>query len=776
MNWILAIFMSEIKHAEVLAKSEPQLSLKQHIEDGLLICELLKKLFVRLPIGDPEFFWRILQLGIICHDLGKVHAEFQRVLRKLPNSWHQQRHELYSIPFVDALVVEARERLFVKLIVVGHHKGYDEIAGLIARDYQKNKNGFLLDMDEDDLLSFEKEFECKVGVDYVVALLEEYDVVLRKIVPALPETLIRDYRKNPVGQQHENYLFLLLLSGAFKHCDHLASASVSKIYDLGISDFNFLDGKRKKLQQQGFDFYSHQYKVEQVCGHAILTAPTGSGKTETAMLWLRKQIAASAPGRVFYILPFTASINAMYERLRDDVGDITKVGLVHGKLSAFLDALIERENPEMSAIQRTYLLKKIREDYQTLVTPLKVVTPFQLLKHIFGLKGFEKGMFEWVGGYFIFDEIHAYNPNVFAQIIVLTQFATRYLGVKVFIMTATLPTFLKKELQNALGVCTEVSAERQLYKQFIRHQVFVMDGLLRDSLELIQADLNKGKRVLVVCNTVAEAQYVYLNLMTFEEKVLLHGSFNATDRNEKEGVLLSDGVVLLVGTQAIEVSLDIDFDVIYSEPAPIDALLQRFGRVNRRRKKGICPCYVFKERNKADSYIYRDEEVIVKTLEVLKRFSENIREDELQEAIDYVYPDWSKKDKEDYEQTKEKLEEYLKRLSPFIHNEVSEEAFYKQFDGVKVLPADCESEYRGLLERFEFIKAESLKVQLRRSRFIALLKQGDIRFQQYVVGTSVKEKLIHLEYFVIYRKYTKNEGLLLEEECERRNIDDDIYL
>lgn len=50
------------------------------------------------------------------------------------------------------------------------------------------------------------------------------------------------------------------------------------------------------------------------------------------------------------------------------------------------------------------------------------MTPFQLLKHLFGLKSFEKGMFEWSGCYLIFDEIHAYDPRIFAQIIVLLKF------------------------------------------------------------------------------------------------------------------------------------------------------------------------------------------------------------------------------------------------------------------------------------------------------------------------------------------------------------------
>ncbi|MBK6934594.1 MAG: hypothetical protein IPH17_05910 [Bacteroidales bacterium] len=72
---------------------------------------------------------------------------------------------------------------------------------------------------------------------------------------------------------------------------------------------------------------------------------------------------------------------------------------------------------------------------------MKVATPFQLLKSIFGLKGFEKGIFEMSGGYFIFDEIHAYDPEVIAQIKVLLEFAINHLNVKVCLMTTTLLLF-----------------------------------------------------------------------------------------------------------------------------------------------------------------------------------------------------------------------------------------------------------------------------------------------------------------------------------------------
>ena len=98
------------------------------------------------------------------------------------------------------------------------------------------------------------------------------------------------------------------------------------------------------------------------------------------------------------------------------------------------------------------------------------------------------------GGYFIFDEIHAYDPEVTAQIKVLIEFATRFLNVKVCLMTATLPTFLKREFTDAMGGYSEISADTKLYQSFIRHRIKVSDGLLSEHIEEIQHRLDSGDR------------------------------------------------------------------------------------------------------------------------------------------------------------------------------------------------------------------------------------------------------------------------------------------
>lgn len=768
--------MSNNSDDYILAKSEPQVSLKQHIDDGLVIMESLKKAFPSLPHFNYPAYWYLLRLCVIFHDLGKSHTEFQRLLKGKHNSWVKQRHELYSVPFVDGLKISDEEKSIIKLVIAGHHKSYDDIFKLIEHSYkQAVSNRFLIELSDELKLNFESEFSQNIDSEYIKNLLKAYEIEIFDFIPELPRKLILDYKKNPVVLKQNIYFYLLFMIGGFKQCDHLSSAFITELELLEDKDFSYLEKKRNKLISNGLDFYPHQTEVVKSVGNVILTAPTGSGKTETSFLWLQKQLKKDGQGRVFYILPYTASINAMYERLGEDIGDKNKVGLLHGKISSYLDSIIERENQFDSKIEKQSAINKIKEIYKTIVTPIKIVTPFQLLKNLFGLKGFEKGMFEWIGGYFIFDEIHAYRPDVFAQIIVLIEFVVQHFNAKVFIMTATLPKFLKVEIQKALIKYTEISAEEELYEKFTRHYVVLHEGLLVDNIQIIQNDLDLGKKVLVVCNTVEQSQTAY-DLLKSNFKLLLHGSFNSYDRFTHEAKLKEDYVKLLVGTQAIEVSLDIDFDVIYTEPAPIDALIQRFGRVNRKREKGICPCFVFKERNDNDKYIYQNSAVIERSLEALKLFSESISEKDLQAAIDYVYPKWDENDLLEFQTIYKSLSESINSLSPFIYSQKSEEDFYKQFDGIKVLPIKCEKEYLNYLSCYDFIKAESLKVQISKRRFASFINEGIIEKKQYVFESSNKNKLFQTNYFTINKKYTADLGLQIKLEEANEKDNSEIFL
>lgn len=754
---------------EVLAKSEPPVSLKQHIDECLLMYESLRKAFGRLPVNDLNRFWELVRLGIIFHDLGKSHSEFQKMLEGKRANWYHQRHELFSTPFIDRLDLPEEDKLLLKLIVAGHHKDFSFLFDQIQHSYKTGKDIFSLT--EDGKLDWEEETR-KIDDRFIQSFLKEYQVILKESPLTLPKQLVQDYKRKPVNTTSINFRGLLLAAGALKQCDHSASAGILKVNVLEEKHFNF-------LYKTKWAPYFHQKKASETIGNIVLTAPTGSGKTEASLMWLHKQMRENGQGRTFYILPFTASINAMFERLDEKMqGNNEIVGVVHGKLSEYIES---RFGDEKYSKQNDKLKLELKESFRALVPPLKVATPFQLLKSIFGLKGFEKGIFEMSGGYFIFDEIHAYDPEVIAQIKVLIEFATKFLNVKVCLMTATLPSFLKKEFTDVIGEYSEISADAELYQSFVRHQIQVADGLLSEHIDEIQQRLDAGDKVLVVSNTVKQAQAIY-NRLKSSKKVLLHSAFNGTDRNKKEAELMSDEVKLLLGTQAIEVSLDIDYDVIFTEPAPLDALLQRFGRVNRHRINGQyrppCDCIVFAERNDVDKYIYKNEEVIARTLKALRTIqSKNsgvVAENELQLYIDQVYPNWSEKAKEDFDRIYSHLKaDVLDNLAPFIYYPHREEEFEKQFDGIKVLPSSLKNEYQELMEANKFIKAESLKVSITRRRFASLISKDGIYRDVLAFQLLKKEEIKEQPFFIIDRKYDDELGLQLD--VEERVFDAMIF-
>jgi CRISPR-associated endonuclease/helicase Cas3 len=745
---------------EVLAKSGPPISLKQHIDECLRVCESLRKAFCRLPLKDADRFWRLIRLAVIFHDLGKAHSEFQKMLLGKRANWYYQRHELFSVPFINQLFLSQEDKLFIKLIVAGHHKDINFLFNFIQHSYKTGDDIF--SFSEDGKLDWYEE-AGKLNEGFIKSFLNDYGVLLNSNILVPPFAEIKEYSRKPANTANINFQELLLAAGALKQCDHSASAGIFKVNILEEKHFNFLYDTK-------WAPYFHQQQASETNGNIVLTAPTGSGKTEASLMWLHRQIKDTGQGRTFYILPFTASINAMFERLDDKMqGNNEIVGIVHGKLAEYIESSFEKEE---YSVKNEILKQELKDSYRALVPPLKVATPFQLLKSIFGLKGFEKGIFEMSGGYFIFDEIHAYDPEVTAQIKVLIEFATKYLNVNICLMTATLPTFLKNEFVGAIGNFTEISADKELYQSFIRHRIKVTEGLLSNHIADIQKRLVNGDKVLVVCNTVKQAQNIYNNLEA-SQKVLLHGAFNGVDRNTKEKELKSENVKLLVGTQAIEVSLDIDYDVIFTEPAPLDALLQRFGRVNRHRVNGQyrapCDCFVFSERNEVDKYVYKNEEIIICTLKALRemesRNSGVVAEIDLQKYIDEVYPDWSVKDKEDFDRVYTHLKaDVMENLAPFIYDPHREEEFEKQFDGVKVLPAIKANEYRLLLEANKFIKAESLKVSITKQRFASLITKEGIHRNVTAFKLLRKEEIKEQPFYIIDRKYDSELGLQIDVE------------
>ena len=760
----------------VLAKSDGK-NLYAHIEDCLRVYQELCKALPAIPgILYQDNFFDLLFCAVYLHDWGKSHAEFQKLLKGKKNHWLHNRHEIYSVPFVEMLPFGSEQKKLIARSILGHHKDFETLLEYLYSDeqieeYNQNYNSRINPLD------FKGNLNSKLNVIYLIGLKQKFQKCYDRYASCDSHfdfsTVDFNSQENPIKRyamsflkeryqtDEKNYWRQMFLSGATKLCDRMGSAEIREIPRLSNSKFEFL----KKFEGKWF---SHQEKCAQTEGNILLIAPTGSGKTEAALRWIKEQLRCGHQGRVFYVLPYTASINAMHRRLVKNIDGVDTmpanskyIGILHGKVGQYLAQYFEDVSEE--SLESKSRLKRIKEMHKQLVHPFKVLTPFQILKYCYGVKGFEEGFTGLAGAMLIFDEIHAYDTQTFAQIVVSLKWLAKHLSIRVLIMTATLPSFMLADLREAIGASVIIRADSQLLEKFTRHCVHVIEGSLFSQISLINEYLNKGKRVILACNTVANAQKMFCLLTKSgktQKSILIHSRFIPRDRIEKERLLNNKDVQLLIGTQVIEVSIDIDFDIIFTEPAPLDALVQRFGRVNRRGKKGICPVYVCTEGGEYDHYIY-PEEIVQNTLNVLSGVSV-IKEDKLQDMLDAVYPDWA--DKRKYDEIKNGFLISLNRLRPLMPFKEEEKTFYKRFTGVAVLPIEFRSRYERCITSLDFFEAEQFFINIHLGMFHKMMQQNLL--ERDVVIIKQKDKPKQLPYWIVRCKYDSYLGLLENEEMQ----------
>lgn len=777
-DWLDAIWA---KSPEKGAGGRPE-SLAEHT---WLVLERLAD-FIRLrpalpqAVGVPRL-WNILFWAAFLHDFGKAAAGFQARLRGGERWPH--RHEVLSLVFMDwiAAGLAPDEQAWVVAAIVSHHKDAGEIADLYPPPD---------DPDDDQLVEVVAELspavvrglwrwlsECAEA--WVTALgLAEAGIA----VPAWPKAndavagvtgqgvqriyhWLKVYRRFvgtlDADDRRPWVIGTLALRGYLVNADQSASAHAGQLPRATFTAEAVLQSR--KLTKA--DLFPHQVEAGKTTGSALLTAPTGSGKTEAALLWAARQAADGGLPRLFYTLPYQASMNAMLLRLRETFGE-AQVGLQHGRsLLALYRQLLDRDyDPQQAAREAKWARNLAQLNYP----PVRVFSPYQMLKGMYRLKGYEALLSDYHGAAFIFDEIHAYEVTRLALILRTIAYLARNFDARFLVMSATFPSLIKGWLREALGAAAEIVAAPEVFAAFRRHRLHLLDGELtfEEGLARIISDARTGKSVLVACNLVDRAQGVYdrLSRTLTPDGIaveLMHGRFNVRDRLAKEQVVrdaagsTSQGrrPIVLVATQVVEVSLDIDLDTIYSDPAPLEALVQRFGRVNRRRKQAdLAPVYVFRQPD--DGQKIYDPALVQATLRVLERESGRpIDESGIGGWLDEIYAyeiaaRWSK----EFEHAAAEFEATcIRPLRAFQADHTLEDLFYRAFDSIEVLPNGLYDEFMQLKEE-EPIRAYELLVPISWGRYHALAKEGLVRSGDRDIPT------------VALTSYTSELGLTFEPE------------
>lgn len=547
------------------------------------------------------------------HDIGKVSSLFQQTLDK---NFHRPpgfifRHEIASLFFISLLNEE--EKYPVIDMIVAHHKSiYQDAGGKGVLDMVEN--------DPDCLSRHLKNFE-KWSKD-ALSILSFFGFEISPITIQQAET---NFWKVVDYCESKKYGYSQW-KGVLIAADHLASAmegySDALLNRLYIQpDFSYYHSRKSELYPLSL------LPVNDERLHTLVTAPTGAGKTDF--------LIRRCKGRVFYTLPFQASINAMYERIKDDLKETNAdVRLLHAA---------SRITMENGKIEEKILQRHIGAS-------VKVLTPHQLASLAFATKGYEAMIADLKGCDVILDEIHTYSETTQAIVLKIVEILCN-INCRVHIGTATMPTALYNRLIDILGGeknVYEVNLPDDVLNTFDRHIIHKADSI--DSLKtVIDNAIKQRQKILLICNQVKRSQKLYKTLIdNYPEvsKMLVHSRFKRGMRSQLENELRniynkSSEACLVVSTQVVEVSLDISFDLMITECAPIDALIQRFGRINRKRTKDSIghykPIYVLNPpTEKADALPY-GLEVLKRTFEALPN-GELMKEKNSQELIDRVYP------------------------------------------------------------------------------------------------------------------------------------------
>jgi CRISPR-associated endonuclease/helicase Cas3 len=724
-------------------------SLVRHTWEVLQRLVDLTRLRPSLPDGAKQpRLWHLLAWSALLHDWGKVAPGFQARLRGGP-SW-PHRHEVLSLLWVDWVVqgLSEDESVWVAAAIASHHKDAEELFLAYPSTFgdEDPVRDLLTGIDAgvvDALWRWRREIAPKwmeslgfttVGVQ--IPPMSAYpgaEAVLSGGAGRIRHWL-RRYRRfvrDLEGAEIPTGLFLL--RGHILQADHLASSGRQPIEPPDWTPAAILGACNVDEAR----LYDHQRQIGDVDGSALLVAPTGSGKTEAALLWAAEQTRdrAGVP-RLFYTLPYQASMNAMYDRL--EVIFPGKVGLVHGRsVVALYQRLME---DDVSPQEATRHARESQVLARLHAHPVRVSSPFQMLKVAYQLKGYEAMLTDYAQGAFIFDEIHAYEPERLAMILETVRDLRGRFGGRFLMMSATIPQPVERMVQDALGGFSVVKPSGHVFQAFARHRVHLVAGdMLTDAgVQRIVSAYEEGRAVLVTCTTVGRAQQMHSILRVIlprEQLILLHGRFAARERLAKErAVIETVGLrqrtrsVVLVATQVVEVSLNLDLDIIYSDPAPLEALVQRFGRVNRARRESVAPVHVFSE--PADGQGVYDPGLIAGALNVLREADGlPLDEGKVQEWLDRIYTGdvlawWESRYRR---AAMEFRQAFLATLRPFQSDPEAEERFERLFDGTEVLPKFLVAEFQGLQEAGDPLGASQLLVPISWQRYRALRRAGRVQ-------------------------------------------------
>lgn len=719
-----------------LAKSNPQETIQQHTDKLLKNLDILKNLYPNLFLNWDISY--MLELACLYHDIGKINISFQK--RVMGGKEPQiVPHGLYSLCFLEA--DDLCDKIYDKYLELEKDENTAEeqainfvtvVANAIAYHHERDIPNEVSEVIKNNLKSLKeqlKEFKYdKIKISKVEEIAPDFFRIGTRLMPS------------KIKSQNEVFKKYILVKGLLNRIDYASSAGeeiqVERKNDFLLEKLeNMLENWKRKKPHSNWNELQ-KYMIEKRDKNVITIAQTGMGKTEAGLLWI-------GDTKGFFILPLKTAINSIYNRVtteivKEKIED--RVGLLHSETKdIYLKDFSDND------------LEVYYESTKQLSLPLTICTLDQIFDFVYRYKGFEPKLATLSYSKIVLDEIQMYSPDLLAYIIKGLKYITE-LGGKFAILTATFPEIVK-DLLSSQGIEFEISENFTKPDLNLRHNVKVIEKLIDTDFILSKFQKNK---ILVICNTVKEAQRVYTEL---KEKIsdkklinLFHSKFIKRDRAIKESEILKLGnknnkdFGIWIATQVVEASLDIDFDILITELSDLSGLFQRMGRCYRNRPllDDETNCFVFtgdeKIKNTGVGFVV-DKDIYTKSKDlILEKIDGNLFEEEKMKYVSELYTTENLKETKYYKKVLDTLE-YLDLVSPYEKDKQEVKKEFRDITSYMIIPKNLyEENSEEINKNLEILKQENIS---KKEKLTSKMKIRDLTLN--IQGYELKTKSINLE-------------------------------
>lgn len=708
--------------------AKPNKSIIEHTNDLLDVLELLWK----LGYIKEERIYELIQKACIYHDIGKINKEFQKRVKNKGIKFDENKevaHNVLSLYFIDESKFNNKEDyLIVSNAVVNHHDYCD--IGLAIREKS----------------------------DIIENLLEGFEhKKVKKVIPAKIASISQD-------------IDAIKIKGYLHKCDYSASSGYTAEYKNNFLEKSLENVLNKwKLDNQDASWSElQQYCIENKNENIIAIAQTGMGKTEAGLLWI-------GDNKGFFILPIRTAINAIYDRIKKYISSYggnleEQLGLLH---SSSLEYLLSQNEDYKYDDKDEYIDKKEEKEIieyekiaKQLSLPINVSTIDQLFDFVYKYPAYELKLTTLAYSKIVIDEIQMYGPDLLAYLVYGLERIVEQ-GGKVAILTATLPPFVKDLLSKNINFKIKENGFTDNSK---RHNLKILDKRI-DSNDICDKyeeneKLNKSNKILVVCNSITQAQNLYeeiSDILGNENLHILHSKFIKGERLSKEAEIIEFGKTykdnksneldkqsgIWISTSIVEASLDIDFDYLFTELQDLNSLFQRLGRCNRKGKKDSSEnnCYIYTQIDER-SFIngdsgYIDKDIFDLSKEAIRLWEGQISETQKIELIN-KYLTMDKIKNSNYITQYKHTYNFIKNLTPDTFK--SDEVKLRNILSKDIIPSPIYHEYNGdIKELEEKLKDKSLNSPENKGKKIKL--QNELK--KYTVS-------VHPNHISNYKRALRN--------------------